>query len=229
MKPIAPYIALSLVIIASVAACSSHKAPGPELISCCASNFTVPPNNQPASYFPAGTFQPDEVREKGLAPWYSRSLQEMAEPSFQSIVAAKVESYRFLWLRSFHPGISVRIWKCSLGYCLTAKQLDSVYRSVDGKLVPSAKLAVNNSRSLSADDWGGFLSLLDRAQFWALPTVDGRPLANDGAEWLLEGANGSKYHLVDRQSPQTGDYRDACLYLLKLSELKVDASKGELY
>jgi len=35
--------------------------------------------------------------------------------------------------------------------------------------------------------------------------------------------------LVDRQSPQTGAYRDACLYLLKLSELKVDASKGELY
>jgi hypothetical protein len=153
----------------------------------------------------------------------------MAEPSFQSLVAANVESYRFLWLRSFHPGISVRIWKCSLGYCLTAKQLDSVDRYVDGKFVPSAKLAVNNSRPLSADDWDRFLSLLDRSYFWSLPTVDGGPMANDGAEWLLEGAIGSKYHLVDRQSPQTGDYRDACLYLLKLSELKVDASKGELY
>jgi hypothetical protein len=228
MKRITPRIFLSLVIVASIAACSSHRA-APESISCCASSFTVPSNNQSTSYFPVGTFQPDEVREKGLVNWYSRSLQEMAEPSFQTIVAANVESYRFLWLRSFHPGIAVRIWKCSRGFCLTAKQLDSVDKYVDGKFVPSARLSLNNSRSLSGDEWDRFLSLLDRAYFWTMPTVDGGPTANDGASWLLEGTRGSKYHVVDRQSPQTGDYRDACLYLLKLSELKVDASKGELY
>ena len=228
MKRITPRIAVSLAIVA-VAACSSHRAPAPELADCCATTFTVPSNNQPASYFPAGTFLPDEVRERGLVNWYSRSLQEMAEPSFQTIVPANVESYRFLWLRSFRPGISVRIWKCPRGYCLTAKQLDSVDHYADGKFVPTAKLTVNNSRSLTVDDWDRFLSLLDRTYFWSMPTVDGGPVANDGASWLLEGARGSKYHIVDRQSPQTGDYRDACLYLLKLSELKVDASKGELY
>jgi len=218
-----------ICLLVAIVACSSHKAPVREPAPCCTSTFTVPPNNQPSSYFPTGTFLPDEIRENDLVGWYSRSLYEMAEPSFQSIIAMNVESYRFLWLRSFHPGVSVRVWKCSVGYCLTAKQLDSVDRYTDGKFVPTAKLAVNNSRPLATNEWDQLLDLLDRAQFWALSAVDKGPLANDGAAWVFEGANGSKYHLVDRQSPQTGAYRDACLYLLKLSELKVDASKGELY
>jgi hypothetical protein len=227
MMRITPCIVVSLGIVA-VAACSSHREPTFKPADCCATTFAVPSNNQRA-YFPVGTFLPREAPDDGLVAWYSRSLLEMAEPSFQSLVTANVESYRFLWLRSFHPGISIRIWKCSRGYCLAAKQLDSVDRYIDGKFVPTAKLAVNNSRSLSVDDWDRLQTLLDHAQFWSLPTVDGRDMANDGTAWLLEGSNGSRYHVVDRQSPQTGDYRDACLYLLKLSELKVDASKGELY
>ena len=229
MNRIIRSIVLSLVIVASIAACSSHRAPAAESISCCASSFTVPSNNQSTSYFPVGAFLPDEVREKGLVNWYSRSLQEMAEPSFQTIVGADVESYRFLWLRSFHPGISVRVWKCSRGHCLTAKQLDGVDRYVDGEFVASAKVAIKYSRSLNAAEWDGFLAVLDRSHFWSTPTVDGKPMANDGAEWLLEGAKESQYHVVARQSPTNGDYYDACVFLLKLSSLKVDASKGELY
>jgi hypothetical protein len=229
MKRITPRIVLSLVIVASIAACSSHRAPAPEIISCCVSNFTVPSNNQSTSYFPVGTFLPDEVREKGLVNWYSRSLQEMVEPSFQSIIAANVESYRFLWLRSFHPGVAVRVWKCSRGYCITSKQLDGVDKYIDGKFVPSAKMAINNSRSLTVDEWNGCLAILDRSHFWSSPTVDGRPMANDGADWLLEGAKESQYHVVARQSPTNGEYYGACVFLLKLSALKVDASKGELY
>jgi hypothetical protein len=153
----------------------------------------------------------------------------MAEPSFQSIVNANVESYRFLWLRSFLPGVAIRVWICSQEYCITAKQLDRLDKYVDGKLIPSAKLAINNSRSLSVDEWNGFLSVLERSRFWSLPTVDGKMMANDGAEWVLEGAKDSQYHVVARQSPTDGDYYDACVFLLKLSGLKVDASKGELY
>jgi hypothetical protein len=229
MKRITLWLTVPIALFALISACSSHKNPTSETVTCCTFSFVVPFNNQPGSYFPVGIFLPDEVREKGFVAWYSRSLQEMAEPSFESIVTAGVESYRFVWLRSFHPGVAVRVWKCSGGYCMTAKQLDSVDKYVDGKFLPSAKLAINTSRSLSAVEWNGFISLLDRAHFWSLPTVDGGPIANDGAAWLLEGARQSKYHLVDRQSPLTGDYFDACMFLLKLSGLKIDASKGELY
>jgi hypothetical protein len=203
-----------------------------EDVSCCSLNFAASiPKSQPAenSYFAAGTFQPDEAREKGLAKWYSRSLQEMDEPSFQSLVPANIEIYRFLWLRSFHPPISIRVWKCERDYCVSVKQLDSIDRYIDGKFISSARLAVNRTRPLNSDEWSGFLSLVEKARFWSLPTVDGEPLANDGAAWVLEGAKEKKYHVVDRQSPQNGEYREACVYLLKLSGLKVDEAKGELY
>jgi hypothetical protein len=196
---------------------------------CCATTFDIPANNRPTSYFPTGVFLPDESREKALVEWYSRSLQEMAEPSFKSIVSANVESYRFLWLRSFNPGVVVRVWKCSREYCMTAKQLDSIDKFVGRKFVPTAKLAINNSRSLSVDEWNSFLAVLDRSQFWSTPTVDGKEMADDGAEWVLEGAKGSQYHVVARQSPTNGDYYHACLFLLKLSALKIDVSNGELY
>lgn len=226
MWRITPLIVLSLFVFG---ACS-HKSTQ-QATTCCATTFDVPPNNQPTSYFPAGTFLPDELRDKHLVNWYARSLKELGEPSFQSMVASNVESYRFLWLRSFHPGVAIRIWKCSDGYCITSKQLDGVDRYIDGKFVPTAKLAVSNSRLLRDDEWDRFQSLLNGAQFWSLPTVDGKPMANDGAAWLLEGtsASNSKYHVVDRQSPMDGTYRETCLYLLTLSQLKVDASKHELY
>lgn len=227
-------IAVSTLIVGVAATFwfTRHREPSSRLEedSCCKLTLDARSDkSQPTFYFAAGTFQPDEVREKGLVKWYSRSLQEMDEPSFQSIVSANGETYRFLWLRSFHPAVSVRVWKCQRGYCLNAKQLDSVDKYIEGKIVSSAKLAVNSSHPVSADEWNGFLSLLERASFWSLPTVDGGPMANDGAAWLLEGTNGAKYHVVDRQSPQTGDYHEACIYLLKISGLKVDEAKGELY
>jgi hypothetical protein len=224
MKRSTPLIILSLVVFG---ACS-HKS-AQQAANCCATTFDIPLNNQPTSYFPSGTFLPDELRDKHLVDWYARSLNELGEPSFQSMAASNLESYRFLWLRSFHPGVAIRVWRCPVGYCITSKQLDSIDRYTDGKFVPTAKLAVNNSRPLRANDWDRFLSLLNGAQFWSLPTVDGKPMANDGAAWLLEGTRASNYHVVDRQSPVDGAYRDACLYLLTLSQLKVDASKHELY
>jgi len=221
-----------LILVAILAGCASRQPSSPTASTdrdCCATTFEIPASTQPTSYFATGLFQPDQVREKGFVNWYSRSLREMAEPSFQSIVSVNVESYRFLWLRSFHPVVAVRVWKCARGYCMTAKQLDSVDEYVDGQFVSSAKLAINKSWSLSADEWDGFLAVLHRSHFWSTPTVDGKPMADDGAEWLLEGAKESQYHVVARQSPTVGDNYDACLFLLRLSGLKVDASKGELY
>jgi len=228
-----PTVPLTLVILVLVlAACASPQRIDPVSnteADCSVPNFATPANSQPTSYFPAGLFQPDNVRDGGLVEWYSRSLHEMAEPSFQSIKTTDVESYRFLWLRSFHPGVAVRVWKGEKRYCLSVKQLDGVDKYFDRKFVPSAKLAINRSRSLTVAEWNGFIARLERAHFWSLPAVDNGPMAEDGAEWLLEGAKESQYHVIARQSPASGDYYQACLLLLQLSELKVDASKGELY
>jgi hypothetical protein len=226
MRQLTPSLTLAIIVVV-LAACASRQQRNSNIeTNCCVTNFAVPADGRRTSYFPAGLFQPDVVREKGFAESYSRSLKEMAEPSFQSMVKTGAESYRFLWLRSFHPGVAIRVWKCDRGYCLATKQLDSIDKVVGKEIHATAKLAIDRSRALTADEWNSFIDALNLANFWSLATVDGAPLANDGAEWVLEGAKESQYHVIARQSPDDGYYYEACLYLIKLSELKVD---GELY
>ena len=61
-----------------------------------------------------------------------------------------------------------------------------------------------------------------------MPTEDSR-LGNDGAQWILEGMKDGRYHVVDRWSPDGGDYRAACLHLLKLSGLGVNPKGVDVY
>lgn len=62
-----------------------------------------------------------------------------------------------------------------------------------------------------------------------MPTIDENPVGLDGAGWLLEGVKQDQYHVVHRQSPAEGAYRELCIYLLRVSGVKIDESKGELY
>jgi len=60
-------------------------------------------------YFPVGTFGPLNsdlfVRE-----WYSKHLVAMEEPSLSCGVLEDTETYRFLWLRTFHNPVAVRFF-----------------------------------------------------------------------------------------------------------------------
>lgn len=44
---------------------------------------------------------------------------------------------------------------------------------------------------------------------------------DDGAQWIVEGVRSKRYHVIDRWSPKD-NYRLACLYLLKLSRIRVN-------
>lgn len=200
--------------------------------ACCSAKLeSQVPRGFPADdfYFRAGTFLPDELRDREFAKWYARSLTALAEPSLYALADTNLETYRLLWLRSFHPAVSIRVWKCERGYCMSVRQLDSLDEYVNGQFLPTAKLSVSYTRPLNFDEWNNFIHLLERASFWSMPTVDGKPLPNDGAVWALEGVKDSKYHIVDRLSPEDGSYRDAGVYLIKLSGLAVDEAKDELY
>lgn len=176
-------------------------------------------------YFPRGTFLPDEVRERGLSKTYSGVLAAMHEPPLSSTMDGEVEFYRFTWLRAFHPQVVVRVWRSGRERCLTVKQIERKY--VNGETVYPEGFQVNATRPLREDEWNDFKEHLNRGHFWSLPTVDGRPLANDGAFWVMEGVRDRKYHVVDRQSPDSGSYREMCHFLLRLSGLHIE--DGELY
>jgi hypothetical protein len=49
---------------------------------------------------------------------------------------------------------------------------------------------------------------LEDARFWQMPAQPDGPVANDGAQWIFQGYKDGYYHVVDRQLPETGEYRE---------------------
>ena len=87
-------------------------------------------------------------------------------------------------------------------------------------------------------EWNAFERLLERSNYWRLPETneavsgrDGEAVSGrDGASWVLEAVSDGQYHIVDRWSPDEKysseedlSFRDACQYLLKLSDLNIQA------
>jgi hypothetical protein len=153
---------------------------------------------------------------------YSVYLKAMNEPPLPSLVDED-ESYRFLWLRSFHRPVMVHVWRKGDRYFTVAKRLNG-----RGGYAPGTS-DLYWARSLSVDGWDCFMMHLEHAQFWQMPTTDNGLMAQDGAQWILEGYREGRYHVVDRQSPDAGAYRDACLYLLRQSGLLAETPTTEIY
>jgi hypothetical protein len=173
-------------------------------------------------YFPPATFSEIEGGEE-VRSRYSKFLLSMQEPSFLDVPDCVDESYRFLWIRTFHKPISIRIWKSGTQFFLTVKELDGKGGYDIGEL------KFKTTRPVSEDEWDTFISLLNQASFWTLPTLEKSPSIYDGARWVLEGYKKKQYHIVDRHSPDENAYRGVCMYLLKMSGLKIDASRHEIY
>lgn len=175
-----------------------------------------------SSYFPPGAFYPEPEHERFIVEWYTKHLKAMGERPLLSHPESRAESYRFLWLRTFHHPVAVRVWRSDDGWFLNVKQLSGAGGYEPGRLV------MNQTRQLTSAEWDGFVSLLDRSCYWQLPTEIG-DMGNDGAQWILEGAKEGRYHVVDRWTPRSGDFRESCLYLLKLSNLGIDHSAEDVY
>lgn len=155
--------------------------------------------------------------------WYGNNLKEMKEESFLKISDKNKEAYRFLWLRSFHHPIFVRIERNQDKYNLVAKEFEGKADIKPGKLLQT------DEKTISKEEWCEFIELLEKSDFWNEKT-DGFDLNRlDGAQWVLEGVKDNRYHIVDRWSPKQGEFREACIYLLKLSGRDIDELKDDLY
>lgn len=171
-------------------------------------------------FFPPKVLAQDQPGNTFRNNWYSKHLSAMKEESLYSPEGDWIESYRFLWLRSFHNPVAVRLWKCGSARFISVKELDGAGGYEPGRLI------LDRKRELTLEEWNAFRHHLEDSCYWQLPTRDdGGGL--DGAQWILEGVKGGRYHVVDRWTPQNGSYRELCLYALKLSGLKLDTS--ELY
>jgi hypothetical protein len=175
-----------------------------------------------SSYFPPGVFYPQPQQEKFIVEWYTKHLSAMGETSLLSQSNSQAESYRFLWLRSFHHPVAVRIWRSGDGQFLNVKQMSGTGGYEPGNLIS------DETRPLTQTEWDEFIRLSGRACYWQLPT-ENNEMGKDGAQWILEGRRERRYHVVERWSPGGGDFREACLYLLMLSNPVIDLSREEVY
>lgn len=176
-------------------------------------------------YFPQRVLEDDAQGDSFRSNWYSKNLKALEEPSLlQKANASSAESYRFVWLRTFHHPVIVRVDIRADGRAeLTTKVSSGAGGYEPGKLIE------NTSRPLTQQQTEKFLTTIQRLRFWDLPTHE-TPFAVgcDGSQWIIEGVKGGKYHVVDRWTPAKGAVHDLGLaFVFGLAHMRIP--KDELY
>jgi hypothetical protein len=168
-------------------------------------------SSTPVDYFPEGTFDDFTIN------WYSEQLDALDELPIhgqKSNVTKRI--YRFIWLRSFHHPISLRIEISDKDRAvLYIKETDGA-----GGYEPG-KIKTKDEKGLSKVEVGKFLETIAKNNFWSLAKTGGGD-GLDGAQWIIEGVSDGKYHVVERWSPDEGNVREIGLCFLKMSGLNVN-------
>jgi hypothetical protein len=175
-------------------------------------------------FFPATAFGTNVENNQEWIDLYSRYLEGFKEPSlFEGTRPSISQSYRLLWLRSFHKPVSVRLDVGNDGVGELTIKLGSRpgVSFVDGPVD-------QNVRRLTKQETDRFLRQIDALGFWDLAPQEEPVGGPDGARWLLEGVRDSRYHAVHRWTPKGGAVRTLGLELaIDLGKLKIPA--GQIY
>jgi len=185
-------------------------------ISLSTADTLLTPIDSSQLYFPPKTLVDNNPRSDSFVnSWYSSQLFAMKEPVIYSDSTNK-QIYRFTWLRTFHNPIAIRVENTENDFYLFWKLCDGA-----GGYEPG-RPTVNKQRRLDDKEWETFINKMNLMNFWRMPTIDSETEGHDGAQWILEGKNGSEYHVVDRWSQGgTVDYYKCCEYLISLTDLKI--------
>ena len=143
------------------------------------------------SYWGPGTF-PDQP-EEFTGNWYSAELCAMGEAPMARPSGPSSLRFRFLWIRSFDPAISVRIDHDGQRTKLVAVQLESPREDYQ----PGA-VTRRESRELSPQEWQAFSEAITQSRVWEAES-DSHTCC-DGAQWIFEIADPNRNHIVDKLS-----------------------------
>lgn len=173
---------------------------------------------EPVDYFPTRALLLNEGLEPFKSVRYSDQLIALEEPSlWERSKAQKEESYRFLWLRTFHEPIVIRVDINADG---TARLTVKVANGAGG--YDAGELTQNRTVTISVEETNRFLNQVQSRNFWSLPSVEKTPGGPDGADWIIEGVKAQTYHVVDRWSPRDGDVRAMGLFMVnQLAKIKL--------
>jgi hypothetical protein len=188
--------------------------------------------NAQNAYFPKQSFDSDSKLNKFLDDYYTLELKLLGEAPFVGLSRnPSAHSYRFLWLRTFHHPISIRldIQQDNTGI-LTTK----VAGGAAGYPRKGTQIIENTSRTLTSYEVNKFLSKVDQVKFWQVPScLVGDQTGTDGSNWIIEAVRGGRYHVAARWTPTANEQsklpvRELGLALaIDLAQLKIPAN--ELY
>jgi hypothetical protein len=139
---------------------------------------------QEDTYFPKGTFGTISRYV------YGYHLGIFREPSLlrESKEKSGSQSYRFLWLRTFHHAVVIRVDVLNDG---TGTLTTKASSGEAGFGAPERKIIDDITRSLSQLEVKSLLTLFNETRFWVIPTAENvHETGEDGADWLLEGVKG---------------------------------------
>ncbi|HEY6376983.1 MAG TPA: hypothetical protein VIX90_15800 [Edaphobacter sp.] len=156
--------------------------------------------------------------------WYSSQLRALEEPSLYSLSkSTSVESYRFLWLRTFHHPIAIRLDPNPDG---TSTLIVKVASGAAG--FRPGVLGEQRSQLVSKEQTQAFLKRVSELRFWDAPNPVNDQRGTDGSQWIIEGVRAGRYHVVDRWTPSKGVVRELGM-MLAFDLAKMDISKDEIY
>jgi hypothetical protein len=161
------------------------------------------------SFFPAGTF--DRARphlDTFDIRWYGGALLALHEPPLLGArPGQRTAVLRFLWLRSFHPEVAVRFEaapdRCRVVTTVLRRRPEPAIVGRSGTIPIDfvfGGVARRDSTDLPMQTCESLLHRLDEAGFWSAP-VTKEVNGADGAEWVIEGIDGGRYHVISRWSP----------------------------
>jgi len=172
---------------------------------------------QDEHYFPADNTNSKTLNSALGYRLYSMELSAMKEPVLYNDTS-KNEIYRFSWFRSFDDPIAIRIEKSKDTYLLYWK---SCYNKVDKPMA----LLIDERKIIDKATWDLFKDKLKKLAYWKMDTNDPPEpgtIRLDGSNWILEGKTATKYHVVDRWSPDSkSKYYQCCDYLIGLTDLNI--------
>lgn len=175
-----------------------------------------------AQFFPKSSL--DLRGDDFKAKWYSKQLNALGEPSLFALARNReAESYRFLWLRTFHHPVAVRVDLQPDGSWILITKV----ASGAGGYSPGT-LTTNACRKLSAHEIQSFLSKVKSDGFWNAPNPIDDQTGTDGSQWIIEGVKEGRYHVIDRWTPKDAPARDLGLFLV-FDLARLNIPKNEVY
>jgi hypothetical protein len=142
-------------------------------------------------YFPLATA--DASRDAELFRWYAKALDAMGEPSL-AVGAHGGEVRRFLWLRSYHRPVAVRLVTSDSTCRVVLTMLNGTGRTTPGTIERRDSSVTDRGRCHEVD------ADLMRAGFASASAVTA-DRETDGAEWVFESNGRAGYRVVARWSP----------------------------